>query len=52
MDKLKICHISLAAYPDHRDGSAKFERSIYEELKSRGHDIALLTVKWSEGFHG
>lgn len=50
MDKLKICHISLAAYPDHRDGSAKFERSIYEELKSRGHNISLLTVKWSEGF--
>ena len=50
VDKLSICHISLAVFPDHRDGSAKFERNIYEELKSRGHDITLLTVKWSEGF--
>ncbi|MHA1111269.1 MAG: glycosyltransferase family 4 protein [Promethearchaeota archaeon] len=51
MDKLKICHVSLAVFPDHKDGSANFERSIYEELKSRGHDITLLTVKWSDGFH-
>ena len=50
MDKLKICHISLAVFPDHKDGSANFERSIYEELKFRGHDITLLTGKWSEGF--
>ncbi|MBN2157329.1 MAG: glycosyltransferase family 4 protein [Candidatus Lokiarchaeota archaeon] len=50
MEKLKICHVSLAVYPDHRDGSAKFERNIYEELKARGHDIILLTVQWAEGF--
>jgi len=50
MDKLKICHVSLTVYPDQRDGSAKFERNIYEELKSRGHDVTLLTIRWSEGF--
>jgi glycosyltransferase involved in cell wall biosynthesis len=50
MEKLRICHVSLAVFPDHRDGSANFQRNIYEELKSRGHEITLLTVKWSEGF--
>ena len=50
MEKLKICHISLTVYPDRRDGSAKFQRYLYEELKSRGHDITLLTAKWNKGF--
>ncbi|MHA1820282.1 MAG: glycosyltransferase family 4 protein [Promethearchaeota archaeon] len=51
MEKLKICHVSLAVYPDHRDGAAKYERRLYDELKKRGHDITLLTVKWDTGFN-
>ena len=35
MDKLKLCHISLALYPDRRDGASKFVRGIYDELKTR-----------------
>ncbi len=47
---MKICHISLALFPDHKDGSAKFARGVYEELKNRGYDIKLITGKWEHGF--
>ena len=50
MKKLKICHVSLAVFPDKRDGAAYFCRGLYDTLKARGHDITLLTVKWGEGF--
>ena len=50
MDKLKLCHISLALYPDRRDGASKFIRGIYYELKTRGHEITFLTAKWGTGF--
>jgi glycosyltransferase involved in cell wall biosynthesis len=50
MDKLNLCHLALGVYPDRKDGAAKFERRLYDELKSRGHDISLLTAKWGEGF--
>jgi phosphatidylinositol alpha-mannosyltransferase len=50
MEKLKLCHISLGLYPDSRDGSAKFARGVYDELKRRGHDITMLTGIWNEGF--
>ncbi len=50
MDKLKLCHISLALYPDQRDGASKFVRGIYDELKTRGNEITFLTAKWGTGF--
>ncbi|MHA1729467.1 MAG: glycosyltransferase family 4 protein [Promethearchaeota archaeon] len=50
MEKLKICHVSLTVFPDRKDGAAKFQRGIFNELKARGHDIILLTAKWGEGF--
>lgn len=50
MQKLKICYISLTTYPDAMDGSAKFVRKVFDELKNRGHNITLLTAKWNEGF--
>jgi glycosyltransferase involved in cell wall biosynthesis len=50
MKKLKICHVSLAVFPDKRDGAAYFCRGLYDTLKKRGHDITLLTVKWGSGF--
>lgn len=50
MKKLKICHISLAVFPDKRDGAAYFSRGLFDTLKKRGHNITLLTVKWGSGF--
>lgn len=50
MKKLRICHVSLTVYPDRRDGSAKYQRSLFDELKSRGHEIKLVTAKWENGF--
>jgi len=50
MQKLHLCHLALAVYPERKDGAAKFARRIYDELKRRGHDITLLTAKWGEGF--
>jgi UDP-N-acetylglucosamine--dolichyl-phosphate N-acetylglucosaminephosphotransferase len=51
MHKLKICFVSLTTYPDAMDGSAKFLKGIFDELKNRGHDVTLLTAKWTEGFN-
>lgn len=48
---MKICHVSLGSFPDKKDGSAKLQRGIFDELKKRGHDITLLTAKWGEGFN-
>lgn len=50
MQKLNLCHLSLATYPDRKDGASKFARRIYDELKNRGHNIVLLTAKWENGF--
>jgi len=50
MQKLKICIISATVFPDHKDGSANYIRGLYDVLKSRGHDMTLLTAKWGEGF--
>jgi len=50
MEKLKLCHIALATYPDRKDGASKFQCGLYNELRNRGHDITLLTAKWGEGF--
>ena len=50
MKKLKICHVSLAVYPDKRDGAAYFCRGLFDTLKKRGHEITFLTVKWGDGF--
>lgn len=50
LHKLKICHVSLTMYPDGKDGSARFLRGIYDELRNRGYDITLVTAKWDIGF--
>ncbi|MHA1731052.1 MAG: glycosyltransferase family 4 protein [Promethearchaeota archaeon] len=39
--------MSLAVYPDSKDGSAKFARGIFDGLKRRGHDITLITSQWT-----
>ena len=49
MEKLKICHVSLAVYPNRRDGAAKYQKGIFDELRRRGHKITLLTAQWPEG---
>jgi glycosyltransferase involved in cell wall biosynthesis len=51
MQKLKLCLVSLALFPDHKDGSAKFARGLYDTLKDRGHDVTFLTAKWDKGFN-
>ncbi|QEE16004.1 glycosyltransferase family 4 protein [Promethearchaeum syntrophicum] len=51
MRKLKICIISAGAFPDHKDGSANYIRGLYDALKSRGHDLTMLTAKWGDGFN-
>lgn len=50
MEKLKLCHVALATYPDRKDGASKFLRGLYDEMIRRGHDVTLLTAKWGEGF--
>lgn len=50
LQKIKICHVSLTMYPDGKDGSARFLRGIYDELRKRGYDITLVTAKWDTGF--
>ncbi len=47
MKKLKICLISLTVSPDSADGEAKVIRALYEYLKQQGHDVVLITGKWS-----
>jgi glycosyltransferase involved in cell wall biosynthesis len=50
MQKLKLCLPTLAMAFDVKDGAAKYWRGLYDAMKSRGHDITVLTVKWNEGF--
>ncbi len=50
MRKLKICIVSLGVFPDHKDGSAKYIRGMYDELKRRGHEVTMWTAQWGEGF--
>ena len=47
MEKLNICLISLTFAPDTQDGAAKFFTGIYNYLKERGHNVALVTGKWN-----
>ena len=47
MKKLKIALVSLTISPDSQDGSAKFFSGIYDYLKSRGHDVKVITGKWN-----
>ncbi|MFX0057890.1 MAG: glycosyltransferase family 4 protein, partial [Candidatus Hodarchaeota archaeon] len=47
MKKLNICLVSAAIPPDFQDGASKVFRSIFEYLKSKGHDIIYLTGKWN-----
>ncbi|MHA1689669.1 MAG: glycosyltransferase family 4 protein [Promethearchaeota archaeon] len=51
MDKLKICLISLTISPDIQDGSAKFFRGIFNYLKSKHHDVQLITGLWNYDLH-
>ena len=50
MQKMKICIISAGIFPDHKDGSANYIRGLYDVLKSRGHELTVLTAKWGNGF--
>ncbi|MFW9784752.1 MAG: glycosyltransferase family 4 protein [Candidatus Heimdallarchaeota archaeon] len=47
MKRLKIALITLAISPDKQDGSAKFFSGIYEYLKSRGHNVRVITGRWN-----
>ncbi|MHA1804849.1 MAG: glycosyltransferase family 4 protein [Promethearchaeota archaeon] len=51
MDKLKICLISLTISPDIQDGSAKFFRGIFNYLKSKHHEVQLITGLWNHELH-
>lgn len=44
--RLRILHLTLSAFPDSKDGSAKFARGIFDGLKARGHDIQVVTSRW------
>jgi glycosyltransferase involved in cell wall biosynthesis len=46
---LKIGIVSLAVYPDSKDGSAKYIRGLFDALKRRGHQVKLFAAKWGEG---
>ena len=45
--KLRICLVSIAIPPDFEDGAAKFFRGIFDYLRARGHDVTLITGKWT-----
>ena len=47
MEKLNICLISLTFAPDTQDGAAKFFTGIYNYLKNQGHNVKVITGKWS-----
>ena len=42
----KICLISLAMFPDRKDGSAKIASSIYKYFKENNYNIRAITAKW------
>ncbi len=48
MKKLNICLVSLKVYPDSSDGEAVVIRGYYDYLKKRGHNVKLLTGKWTK----
>ena len=46
---MKIGIVTLAVYPDSKDGSAKYIRGLFDALKRRGHEVKLFAAKWGEG---
>ena len=50
MRKLKLCFVALGVFPDKLDGAAKLIRRLFDEMKRRGHDITMITAKWTDGF--
>jgi len=44
---IKICLVSLAFFPDKKDGSAKIATSIYNYLNDNGYNIKVITAKWN-----
>jgi glycosyltransferase involved in cell wall biosynthesis len=47
MKKLKICLVSLTFAPDSQDGGAKFLTGVFNYLKSRGHEVKVITGLWN-----
>jgi glycosyltransferase involved in cell wall biosynthesis len=47
MRKLNIGLVSLTFAPDSQDGAAKFFAGIYDYLKKKGHNVKVLTGKWT-----
>lgn len=43
----KICLVTLAFFPDKKDGSAKIASSIYNYLNDNGYNIKVITAKWN-----
>ncbi|MFX1406009.1 MAG: glycosyltransferase family 4 protein [Promethearchaeota archaeon] len=48
MEKLKICLISLKFPPDDKDGEAQVFREYYDFLRSKGHNVTVITGKWKK----
>lgn len=46
---MRIGIVTLAVYPDSKDGSAKYIRGLFDALKARGHEVKLFAAKWGEG---
>jgi len=47
MKKLNICLISLTIFPDNLSGASRVVRSLFEYLRNKGHNVKLLTGKWT-----
>ena len=46
---MKIGIVTLAVFPDSKDGSAKYIRGLFDALKRRGHEVKLYAAKWGDG---
>jgi len=47
MEKMNICLVSLTIAPDSQDGAGKFFRGVFDYLRRQGHNVKLITGKWS-----
>lgn len=47
MKELNICLVSIAIPPDFEDGASKFFKGIFEYLRNQGHEVKLITGKWT-----